>query len=72
MWIIDDNVEDRSLSSQWNPGVSSKIIETEVFQEVGIDDGSFIIGNVRALIKLTERRPECRFRQAILIEQEGF
>ena len=50
----------------------AKVIVTEITEELGVSQGSFVVRNIGAIEESTQCLAERRFRDSVLLDQQAF
>ena len=68
--IVDQHFDSRALASKRHPMIHAEIIETQVLQQIPVDDHALIIVKKRATIEFRQRSTDGRFGNAIPIHEK--
>src|SRR5215204_6418265 len=71
MGIIHEDMNDRSLTLQGDPGILFQVVVTEVLEEIGVYDGPLVVPDVWTTVKCPQRRAQYRLGNMVFVEQKS-
>ena len=69
MGVMSQDVQELAAPRNRQPQMFLQVVMTERPQELGIDNGTFVIREVRTLVIVAQRRPQGVFGQVVVIEE---